>query len=72
MSKAKLTPWTDGDVNPVRPGVYEVRIDGSRWFRRWDGRRWHWGHKDRDTAATKEDSTGWPDDWRGLAQEPKP
>lgn len=68
----KLTPWFPADVKPVRPGVYEMRCDPPRWYRRWDGRHWYIGDTNVSVAA-KETLASWCafEMWRGLAEEPK-
>lgn len=53
----KLTRWFPPTERPVRAGVYETDFRGStrgRWFNRWDGSRWHWGHAIARTAAQKD------------------
>jgi hypothetical protein len=47
MTKPKLTPWFNGSVKPVRPGVYLAtilmsgKLDDSRGlYRYWNGKHW--------------------------------
>lgn len=72
---AKLTPWFDGSVKPVRPGVYErdgLRQLGSIVYSRWTGDRWLLSANSLDGAylfiCTSDYQTL---KWRGLAEEPK-
>ena len=78
MSKAKKTPWFDGDVKPMRVGVYE-RDDSATWlgdgseaFSFWDGHYWMALSLDIDSA----NSRNYPSQfqllpWRGLARRPR-
>lgn len=79
MAAPKLTPWFDGDVRPVRPGLYRVWrkvVVGfpSDSYLRWTGVRWlHTAHSGGgeilvDAPATMCKTDG--DRWRGLAQDP--
>lgn len=70
------TPWFDGSVKPVRPGVYEVSWNGMAFaprFSHWNGRRW--GFRDfsakeaHETRASK--AMGPIHEWRGLTKEAK-
>lgn len=71
----KLTPWFPHTTVPVRPGVYISSVKkGQRFYRRWDGKNWHYGDRESpSTAASIERRWPWPEllHWRGLAQEPK-
>ena len=49
------TQWYDNrQVKPVRTGVYEVEWSGPMggiWFNFWDGKRWHYGSRDKVFAG---------------------
>ncbi|MFZ6727389.1 hypothetical protein ACO0K2_18000 [Undibacterium sp. MH2W] len=69
----KLTPWIDGDIKPVRVGVYE-RNYGSAGFAycKWDGKYFFAGKrsiKEADLATSDAFFQNLP--WRGLAEKPK-
>jgi hypothetical protein len=81
MSKPKLTPWFPATMKPVRPGIYQRKLDyltgyrGKWQFAHWDGRRWSGSFTSVEQCAGK-----WTDSpesdyrctksdpsWRGLA-----
>lgn len=78
IKEPKLTEWFPADVEPAQPGVYEVLPTWwhtpARWFRYWDGSRWHNGHECPSGAATIK-ATIRPgmasEKWRGLAEPPQ-
>ena len=70
----KLTPWFPAKVNPVRAGVYEIKVDDPpAWYRRRDGKDWYVGDPTPEGAAREPivlvSYLRAP--WRGLAEEPK-
>jgi hypothetical protein len=72
----KLTPWFDGSVKPVRPGVYERAFgpDAPPRYAEWTG--WQWlesrGTVRSAPRSLKVSATQSAAGWRGLAEEPKP
>jgi hypothetical protein len=69
----KKTDWYTADVDPVRPGLYEVKRYGvhpkaSQIMLRWDGADWSYeypvGHSYAGDFALMLGSSG--DKWRGL------
>lgn len=72
--KPELTPWFDGYVKPVRPGVYERKYPGfrGRSFNRWCGRMWFFvGESIEEASDEVAYSPARHLPWRGLAQDPK-
>jgi hypothetical protein len=73
----KTTPWFDGEIKPVRVGVYQRKWDdGSIGYAKWHGE--HWGPSYDVTnplAVQQADRSGFGFQtlmpWRGLAEEPK-
>jgi hypothetical protein len=79
--RPKLTPWFPGNINPVRPGMYEVGHDPatiphhnsrhrltSAPRRLWDGTTWRagWMNEQMSIFGTHPSHR-----WRGLAQDPR-
>lgn len=71
-----LTDWYPADVNPVRPGVYEVDCGATvLWYSLWDGEDWisiattperaRWFGKYEQYFSTHSVQR-----WRGLASDP--
>jgi hypothetical protein len=77
MSAAKVTPWFDGRVKPVREGVYQRDYNqhGNRanlQYCYWNGRHFSRANGTVDSADTCEfrsDAQHLP--WRGLASDPE-
>jgi len=68
----KLTDWIDGDINPVRVGVYQRNYGNNIWFCKWDGKKWMtWNALIDDAFKSKAESPYQDLPWRGLAEEPK-
>lgn len=68
----KLTPWLNGDLKPIRCGVYQRKYWDRIAFCLWDGRMWHisWSTPDRaEKSMLISDIQNQP--WRGLASNPK-
>lgn len=70
MSKKKLTPWFDGDVKPVRPGIYERNYHSAFIEPKdyWDGQKWMLSFNGT-TASDIISGIRLP--WRGLARRPR-
>lgn len=68
----KVTQWFDGDVKPVRAGVYEASFFGGLvYFFNWDGDHWGMGADTPAIAASRPPGfSNQPDMWRGLAEKP--
>jgi hypothetical protein len=72
----ELTPWFDGRVNPVRPGVYQrLYLDGTLndvVFCRFDGYSWFTFSDTPNGALVSDTKSYFQDDvkWRGLAKKP--
>lgn len=69
----KVTPWFDGEIKPVRKGVYQL-FNGTQTmigYQYWDGEYWYeWDVSPEIAAKIK-----WPaascfqnDKWRGIAK----
>jgi hypothetical protein len=77
--KQKLTQWfyTGKKQYPSRPGVYIATVArNKRFYRLWDGERWHAGSYDGPQYALEYSGHYWdervsPLYWRGLAEQPK-
>lgn len=76
----KKTPWFTGQVNPVRPGVYQRdyrqakncdRVVGIA-FNHWDGKKWSLFDSTANGAERSEELWSSHQDlpWRGLASNP--
>ena len=78
FTKKDLTPWYPGDVNPVRPGLYEVNYGShdypSTYYQYFDGKFWYYGHTDPKTAMNRYNTDRTPrfylHQWRGLKHNP--
>ncbi len=72
---AKYTKWFHSKVKPVRVGVYMIMRpeSGMRYFRLWDGKKWHWGARKIENAVKNDVIEGYVPvfHWLGLAEEPK-
>lgn len=66
----KVTEWYPANVKPVHVGVYEVETALGRYFRLWDGKRWHWGGDTPNDALRGGVLERGPDPWRGLRSKP--
>lgn len=70
----KLTPYFDGNVKPIRPGIYECRSCRRRGdFYYWNGMYWEYGGE-REPSRVRRTSEQSPEqykEWRGLAEQPK-
>lgn len=75
----KRTDWFDGEVKPVRAGVYERKytVNNEVYFAYWSGTKWY---NARDTVKRAVDSYNWGlasytkldhTKWRGLTSEQK-
>jgi hypothetical protein len=79
MPKSKKTPWFDGSVKPVRPGVYERRLSRTSQvrFARWIYGAWRSPALTAEQAAAETNQSMFQPGgllgfkWRGLAEEPK-
>lgn len=73
MSKKELTPWFDGDVKPVRVGVYQRKVDSGFYYCHWDGSIWCFGGGPEPHYAWTYDSPAFNQSlpWRGLASRPR-
>lgn len=68
--RPRLSPWIDGNVRPVRVGVYQRRAFDTARYARWDGKRWFLASDDRDEAANslRVSSIQSALEWRGRAE----
>lgn len=70
---AELTPWFNGQIKPVRPGVYEREFPNRALYAEWTGVQWLCARLSVKGAIKERDVSLQQDTihWRGLAQEPK-
>ena len=73
MSNHKLTPWIDGNIKPVRVGVYQRNYScGAPYYSKFDGSFWHCMCSTIETASEALHISVCQDlPWRGLAEQPK-
>ena len=69
----KLTPWYPNTINPVRKGLYEVRIPkGVHLWSFWTGERWNYAEISVQRAVTINKRSmlmyNMPMQWRGVAK----
>lgn len=69
----KLTDWFQGDVKPIRVGIYERRYKSGIYFSKWNGIHWGFGHCKVKFANLTEDFLSQYQNlpWRGLSKDPK-
>ncbi len=78
----KLTGWIDGNLAPVRKGVYQRHLGpGRRVYAYWTGELWRYSATSPESAAEQWAPSNWQPGrrrgnsryipWRGLAKEPK-
>mgnify|MGYP006377351705 CR=1 FL=1 len=74
----KLTPWINGNIKPIRKGVYMLMCGGHGMnvgYQYWNGSIWGAWNKSAKAAYQKRSlhatQSHQYDDWRGLAEKPK-
>jgi hypothetical protein len=64
------TPWFDGEVHPVRIGVYERDHYGNLEYSYWSGGGWNFAAKTVGGALLSQTQSRFQDlPWRGLLKE---
>jgi hypothetical protein len=64
------TPWFDGEVHPVRIGVYERDHYGNLEYSYWSGGGWNFAAKTVGSALLNKVPSRFQDlPWRGLLKE---
>jgi hypothetical protein len=73
MAKQKLTPWFPATSPPAQVGVYETSGPDGFWFSYFNGTQWRGEWKTVERAFAAANTLHWsgPDQWRGLAEQPK-
>lgn len=68
MKEQQLTGWIDGNLTPVRVGLYQRQYEGVNYYSYWDGVCWGCFNKEKKHALlVKNLSTSLPWlPWRGI------